>query len=83
MPGGNLGQTPAWSSLWSFSGLWWLEEAFLCFVIYFGAIPMANASSQARSRIRAVAGGLHYSHRNTGSEPHLRPTLQLTATPDP
>ena len=29
---------------------------------------------QARGRIGAVATGLHHSHSNAGSEPHLRPT---------
>ena len=31
----------------------------------------------------AVATGLHHSHRNAVSKPHLQPTPQLTATPDP
>ena len=30
-----------------------------------------------------VAASLHHSHSNVGSEPHLQPTPQLTATPDP
>ena len=34
-------------------------------------------------QIRATAAGLHHRHSNTGSELHLRPTPQLTATPDP
>ena len=29
------------------------------------------------------ATGLHPSHSNVGSEPHLRPTPQLLAMPDP
>ena len=29
----------------------------------------------------AVATGLHHSHSNTRSEPHLQPTPQLMATP--
>ena len=33
--------------------------------------------------IRAVADGLHHSHSNDRSEPRLRPTPQLMATPDP
>ena len=39
---------------------------------------MAYGSSQARGESK-----LHHSHSNTGSEPRLRPTPQLTATPDP
>ena len=34
-------------------------------------------------RIRAVATGLHYSQSNTKPEPHLQPTQQLVAMPDP
>ena len=44
---------------------------------------MAYGGSQARGLIRAVAAGLRHSHSNSGSEPHLRPTSQLTAIPDP
>ena len=39
--------------------------------------------SQARGPIGAVAASLRQSHSNAGSEPHLQPTPQLTATPDP
>ena len=46
------------------------------------AAPEAYGGSQARGRIGAVAPGLRQSHSNAGSEPHLRPTPQLTATPD-
>ena len=44
---------------------------------------MAHGGSQARGRIGAVAIGLRQSHSNTGSEQHLQPTPQLTATQDP
>ena len=47
------------------------------------AAPAAYGGSQARGPIRAVATGLHHSHSNSGSEPRLRPTPQLTATLDP
>ena len=43
----------------------------------------AHGGSQARGQIGAVAAGLHNSHNNVRSEPHLRPTLQLMAIPDP
>ena len=49
----------------------------------FRAAPMAYRSSQARDRIAAAAASLYHSHNNTGSEPRLRPTPQLTAMPDP
>ena len=57
---------------------------FLFFVLVFlsfQAAPTAYGSSQARGPIRTVAAGLHHSHM--GSEPHLRPTPQLTAMLDP
>ena len=56
---------------------------FILFYCLFRAAPMAHGGSQARGPIGAVATGLYHSHRNTGSEPHLRPTPQLTATRDP
>ena len=56
---------------------------FFCpFAIYLAA-PAKYGGSQARGRIRAVAPGLRQSHSNTGTEPHLQPTPQLTAMPDP
>jgi len=51
------------------------------FFIFFRAAPVAHGSSLARGRVGAVAAGLHHSH--AGSEPCLRPTPQLSATPDP
>ena len=54
-----------------------------CLSAFSWAAPAAYGGSQARGRIRAVAAGLCQSHSNVGSEPCLRPTLQLTATPDP
>ena len=59
------------------------------FILFFSlfafsrAAPAAHGGSQARGLIRAVAAGLYQSHSNAGSEPRLRPTPQLTATPDP
>ena len=47
------------------------------------AAPTAYGGFQARGLIEAVAAGLHQSHSNAGSEPHLQPTPQLTATPEP
>ena len=48
----------------------------------FRAAPAAYGGSQARGRIGAVATGLRQGHSNAGSGPRLRPTPQLTATPD-
>ena len=59
---------------------------FFFFLVLFGiswAAPVAYGGSQARGLIRAVAAGLRQSHSSVGSEPHLRPTPQLMATPDP
>ena len=55
---------------------------FCLFAIAWAA-PAAYGGSQARGRIGVIATSLHHSHSNAGSEPHLQPTLQLTATPDP
>ena len=44
---------------------------------------MAYGGSQARGRIGAVATGLFQIHGSTGSKPHLQPTPQLVAMPDP
>ena len=52
------------------------------FLVISWAAPAAYGGSQARGRIGAVAAGLCQSHSNEGSEPHLQPTPQLTATLD-
>ena len=44
---------------------------------------MAHGGSQAKGLIRATAASLGHSHSNAGSKPHLRPTPQVTAMPDP
>ena len=51
------------------------------FFYLFRATPMACGGSQARGPIRVVATSLRHSHSE--SEPHLRPMVQLMATPDP
>ena len=53
------------------------------FFLLFRVTPMAYGSCQARARIGAVAANLCLSHSNAGTEPHLQPAPQLTATPDP
>ena len=59
--------------------------SFFLFLIFglFRAVLVVYVSSQARGPIGATAAGLHHSHSNTGSDPHLRPTPQPTAMPDP
>ena len=49
--------------------------------LFFKASPAAYGASQARGQIRAAAAGLHHSHSNARSKPHLEPTPQLTAAP--
>ena len=46
--------------------------------LLFRVTPAAYGGSQARGQIRAAAASLYHSHSNIGSEPHLRPTSQLT-----
>ena len=55
---------------------------FVLFFVISWAAPAAYEGSQARGPIRAVATGLRQSHSNVRSEPRLRPTPQLTETPD-
>ena len=52
------------------------------FFFFLRATPTAYGSSQASSQIGALAAGLRHSHNNSGSEPYLWPTPQLTATVD-
>ena len=60
------------------SGHW-----ILFFSVLFKATPTAYEASYVRGLIGAVAASLCHSHSNATSEPRLRPTPQLTATPDP
>ena len=67
-------------------GYFYLFGLFLFFVFcLFGfsrAAPAAYGGSQARGLLRAVATSLRHCLSNVGSEPHLQPTPQLTATLD-
>ena len=60
-----------------------INPPFFFFFGLFRAALAAYEGSQTRGPIRATAAGLHHSHNNIGSEPHLPPTPQLTAMPDP
>ena len=60
-----------------------IRAGFFFCLCPFRATHSAYGGSQARGLIGAVAAGLHHSHSNTRSKLHLRPTPQLTATPDP
>ena len=57
------------------------ENVFFGF-LSFRASPTASGGSQARGPIRVTAASLGHSYSNAESEPHLRPTPQLTATTD-
>ena len=60
-----------------------LLKNIIYFILLFRAIPVAYGSFQARGQIGAAGANLCHSHGNSGSEQCLRPTPQLTATPDP
>ena len=64
------------------SSLKFSSSSFFFFFAFSWATPVAYVGSQARGPIGAAATGLRQSHSNAGSEPHLQPTPQLTATPD-
>ena len=66
-----------------------VSRSTIFFFFFFVFLPFsrtalaAHGGSQARDPIGAVAAALHHSRSHTGSEPHLQPTPQLTATLDP
>ena len=59
----------------------------VCVFCLLRATPEAYGGSQSRGRMGAAActaaASLHHSHSKLGSKPHLQPTPQLTAMPDP
>ena len=57
--------------------------SFFFFLVFSRAAPMAYGSSQVKDLNGTIAAILHHSHSNAGSDPHLQPTPQLTATLDP
>ena len=61
----------------------WHIYIFLLSFCLFQAAALAHGGSQARGLIGAIAASLHHSHSYARSEPRLRPTPQLTATPGP
>ena len=50
---------------------------------FFRAALVTYGSSQVRDQIEAAAAGLHHSHSNMGSKPHLRPTPEPMTMLDP
>ena len=57
--------------------------SFFFLFCLFQAASVAYGGSQAKGLIGAVAAGLHQSHSNARSEPHLQLTPQLMAMLDP
>ena len=41
------------------------------FFLFIKAAPASHGNSPARGGIRVAAAGLHHSHSNAGSKPHL------------
>ena len=70
-------------SFFSFLSFFLFSFFLFFFFCFFRAAPEAYGSSQARGQIGATASGPRPSHSNPASEPHLKPTPQLTALPDP
>ena len=58
-----------------------VEPNAIVLVAVLGGTPAVYGSSQARGQIEAEAAGLHHSHGNAKSQPHLQPTLWLMAMP--
>ena len=60
-------------------------DPYVCFVFVFlfRATPAAYRSSLDRGWIRAAVVSLCHNYGKAGSKPHLLPSLQLAATPDP
>ena len=54
-----------------------------CLFVLLGPHPQHMEVPRLGVQSEPVATGLHHSHSNAGSELRLRPTLQLTATPEP
>ena len=58
----------SWSRVTMMEDIW---GRIFFFFLLFRAAPTIYGSSQARGQIGAAAAGLHHSHSNTRSEPHL------------
>ena len=64
-------------------GLFCFVCSFVFVICLFRATPATVGGFQTRGQIGVVGTGLHHSHNNVRSKPCLRPTPQLTPTPDP
>ena len=61
----------------------YLQVLYIKILFFFFSLFRAYGGSQARGPIGVAAADLYHSQSNTRFKPHLRPTPQLTATPDP
>ena len=61
--------------------LFFIFLLFIYFLSFYALV--AYGGSQTRGLIVATAASLHHSHSNARSKPHLQPTPQPMATPDP
>ena len=59
-----------------------IESSFFFFGLFRAAL-VAYGGCQCQGQIRATPAGLCHSLSNAISEPHLQPTTQLKAMPDP
>ena len=82
--------TPQWSFLIFFHGSinsLAMTMAFCLLFFFFPCLfrvaPAAYGGSRLGVKLELVAASLHHGHSNAGSEQHLRPIPQLTATLDP
>ena len=60
-----------------------IKYIFFCLFAFSTAAPTTYGGFQAKGPVGAVATSIHQSHSNAESKPHLQPTPQLMATPDP
>ena len=77
MDDGGIDQGVVWEKVCRFK----IDAIFL--FLFSRAAPVASGGSQARGLIRVIAAGLHHSHSNNRSKPHLQPTPWLMAMLDP
>ena len=77
----SLTTEPRWERGGAPKGLYYyFFNLFFVSLLFLWAASAAYGGSQARGPIGAVATSLRQSHSNSGSEPHLQPKPQLTAT---
>ena len=72
------------SNILSKQGFFWFCSILGFVFVFWGLHPQhMEVPRLGRGPIGVVAASLYHSNSNVGSELHLHPTPQLTATPDP